>query len=96
MLCGRAPVWRKMGVALTYVLLQLYHEVLRLHGRSRVRPRRVLHAFQMHSDITLELSCTVWIKPFNCSYAYSQLDMLFYSNSVFAMDYDWHNSIYFS
>ena len=37
---GHVPVWRKRGVALTYILLQLYHEVLRLHGH-------VLHTFQM-------------------------------------------------
>ena len=29
----RVPVWQKRGMALMYVLLQLYCEVLRLHGR---------------------------------------------------------------
>jgi len=38
---GCTPVWQKRGVALTYVLLQLYREVLHLHGR-------VSHASQTH------------------------------------------------
>ena len=38
---GRAPVWQKRDVALTYVLLQLYREVLHLHGR-------ISHASQTH------------------------------------------------
>jgi len=56
----------KRGVVLTYVLLQLYCEVLCLHRcilcASQTCPARVSgvsHAFQMHLNVTLELNCTV-------------------------------------
>ena len=60
---GRAPVWRKRGVAHTYVLLQLYREVLRLHGRvsraSQTRPARVSDAFGRY--LGAELYCTMLV-----------------------------------
>ena len=50
-----------------YVLQQLYREVVHVLDASRVRPRVsdashmhfrcVLPAFQMHANVTLELSC---------------------------------------
>ena len=60
----------KRGMALTYILLQLYHEVrtclLHILDVYCVRLRHVLpgfrcvlHAFQMCLNVTLELSCTV-------------------------------------
>jgi len=56
---GCTPVWRKRGMELTYVLLQLYHEVLRLHGRvsraSQKPPARVSDAFERY--LGAELYC---------------------------------------
>jgi len=43
------PCLAKRGMALIYVLLQLYRKVFCLH-------RHVLHTFQMCSNVTLELS----------------------------------------
>jgi len=64
------PCLAKKGVVLMYVLLQLYHEVLRfscafrkhiarISDASYTHFRHVSHTFQMHSNVTLELSCTV-------------------------------------
>ena len=71
---GCVPIWQKRGVALTYVLLQLYRKLLHLHRciscTFRTRPAHVSNAsctrfrcillpFQTRADFTLELSCTV-------------------------------------
>ena len=54
------PVWQKRGVALTYVLLQLYREVLHLHGSvsraSQTHLARVSEAFGHY--LVAELYCT--------------------------------------
>ena len=56
---GRTPVWQKRVVALTYVLLQLYREVLCLHGRvssaSQTRPARISDTFGYY--LGAELYC---------------------------------------
>jgi len=63
MCSGRAPVWQKRGVALTYVLLQLYHEVLRLHGRvaraSQTRPACVSDEFGCYLGAELYCASTL-------------------------------------
>jgi len=57
---GCTPVWQKRGVALTYVLLQFYREVMLLHGRvsraSQTRPARISGVFRRY--LGAEMYCT--------------------------------------
>jgi len=60
------PCLAKRGVALMYVLLQLYREVLRLHGRvlraSQTRPARISDAFGCYLGAELYCSWTFfWV-----------------------------------
>ena len=67
---GRTPIWRKRGVALTYVLLQLYRKVLHLHGRilraSQTRPARVSDVFRCYLGAELYCNIMMFDPDFYC------------------------------
>jgi len=59
---GRVLRLEKKGMVVNEVLLQLYCEVLCLHGYvlcAFSHSGRVLHVLQTHANVTLELSCAV-------------------------------------
>jgi len=69
MCSGHVSHLAKKGILLTYVLLQLYHKGLHLHGHVScglrmhlmytVHPRGVLHPLQARANVTLDLICTI-------------------------------------
>ena len=69
---GRAPVWQKRGVALMYFLLQLYREVLHLHGR-------ILRASQMHLAHVSDVCGRYLVAELYCSYIAIMYFMINYS-----------------
>jgi len=60
--CGRVHIWQKRGMALTYVSLQLYRWVLRLHGliscASQTRPANISDGSCTCSRHVPDVSCT--------------------------------------
>ena len=49
----------RLSAALLWGFALAQMHLMHIPDAPHARPRRILHAFQMHSNVTLELSCTV-------------------------------------